>query len=359
MSTPIFQASAFRSGDPYFYTRNSNPNFEEVETLFCALDGAAGSVLYSAGMASISAVLSLLRPGEVLVVNRLIYGCSYRFIQDQCAHLGIDLHVVDLGDPGQLRSALDAHPRMIVLETPTNPFLKTLDIRAIASAFKARCPDALLVVDNTWATPLLQRPLEHGADIVVYSASKFFSGHSDLILGIACAASPTIVEQLRKFRFYAGAVPDPFAAWLLRRSLQTLELRLQRHIDNTRQIVRFLSSHAMVAEVMQPTVDGVQLRDYGGMIFLTLKDPGESAVGSFVAALQLFDRGTSLACVTSAVAIPYSGSHLSMTPEEKATIGLTPSLLRLSVGIESAADLIADLAQALEAVKARPGAGTP
>mgnify|MGYP001587376006 CR=1 FL=1 len=355
VATPIFQTAAFRSGDPYFYTRNSNPNFCEVEDIFTRLDGGSGSVLFASGMGAIDAVLGLLKHGDKIVVHSLIYGCSYRFFTEYCAHHGIALAYTDLSDPALRDAALDRNTKMVFFETPTNPFLRIVDIAEVVKAVKARSPEARVVVDNTWATPLFQNPLAWGADIAVYSCSKFFSGHSDIILGIATATDKTLVDALKKHRFYGGAVPDPFAAWLLRRSLQTLDVRMQRHVDNTRKVVEFLKAEPSVEEVYFPEIDGRQLRSYGGMIFLRLReDPDGTKADRFAGALRLFDRGTSMATVTSAVAIPYTGSHLSMTDEEKAKIGLKKSLVRLSIGIEASEDLIADIKSALLAALARP-----
>ncbi len=348
ISTPIFQTSAFRSGDPYFYTRNTNPNFQEVEDLFNRLDHGAGAVLYASGMGAIDAVLGLLQPGDKLLVHSLIYGCSYRFLSDHAERLKLRIEFLDLSDSKALAKVLDARTKMVFFETPTNPFLRTINIRQIASVAKKKNPACWVVVDNTWATPLFQNPLELGADVAVYSCSKFFSGHSDLILGVAIARDREVVESLRKKRFYSGAVPDPFAAWLLRRSLQTLDVRLQRHVENTRRVLKFLGGHPAVKSICFPDVDGKQLRDYGGMLFFNLADDPEGAKADrFAGALRLFDRGTSLASVGSAVAVPYTGSHLSMTEVEKARIGLDRSLIRLSIGIESGDDLIADINSAI------------
>ncbi|MEK7232858.1 MAG: aminotransferase class I/II-fold pyridoxal phosphate-dependent enzyme [Elusimicrobiota bacterium] len=348
--TPIFQTAAFRSGDPFFYTRSDNPNFREVEELFAFLDGGAGAVLFASGMAAVDAVLGLLKPGDRMAAHPLIYGCSYRLIVDHCARLGIRLDFADLSKTKALHSALHADTKIVFFETPTNPFLKSIDIRRLAEAVKVKSPRALVVADNTWATPLFQTPLALGADIALYSCSKFFSGHSDLILGAATAKDKAVLEMLRKRRFYSGAVPDPFAAWLLRRSLQTLEVRLRRQVENTRRILSFLKRHPAVREVFFPRVDGTQLKAYGGMLFLRLDgDPDGRKADALADALRLFDRGTALACVSSAVAIPYTGSHLSMTEAEKAGIGLDKSLVRLSIGLEAAEDLIADLKRALKA----------
>jgi cystathionine beta-lyase/cystathionine gamma-synthase len=351
VATPIFQASAFRSGDPYFYTRNANPNFQDVEELFTQLDRGAGAVLYSSGMAAIDAALEQLKPGQRLVVHRLIYGCSYRFLNDYSERLGIDVEFADLSDPAARAATLAKGADMVFFETPTNPFLHAVDVRKVVAEAKAARASCLVVVDNTWATPLFQRPLELGADLAVYSCSKFFSGHSDIIMGIAVANSEELVEKIKKRRFYGGSVPDPFAAWLLRRSMQTLGVRMRAHVENTEAVSQFVGARPEVAKMYLPEVDGQQLQGYGGMLFFQMKDDasGDKA-DRFAAALKLFDRGTPLATVTSAVAIPYTGSHLSMTDEEKAGIGLGKDLVRLSLGIEAATDLVADLKQAFEAL---------
>jgi len=351
VATPIYQSAAFRTGDPYFYTRNSNPNFQDVEELLCMLDGGEGAVLFSSGMGAIDSALGLLKPGDKLVVHHLIYGCSYRFLHDHCERSGIDAVFTDLSDPAKRDAALDGKTRMVFFETPTNPFLKTVGVAAVAQAAKAKSPKALIVVDNTWATPMFQNPLSLGADIAVYSCSKFFAGHSDLILGAAVASTAALAEELKKRRFYAGGVPDPFAAWLLRRSLQTLDLRLKKHSENYEKAAALLKARPEVAEIFLADVDGEQLKGYGGMLFFRFKDdPDGAKAEKFASGLELFDLGTPLATVTSAVAIPFTGSHLSMTGEEKAAIGLDKSLVRLSMGIESADDLLADLEQAIHSL---------
>ena len=347
VSTPIFQTSAFRSGDPYFYTRKSNPNFEEVEAILALLEGGGHALLLSSGMAAISSILSLLRPGDVLLVNQLIYGCSFRFFTDYGKDHGITVRFADLTDLTSAVAAITSDTAMVFFETPTNPFLKTVRIADIASILHSANPAGLVVVDNTWATPLFQKPLQLGADICVYSGSKFFSGHSDLILGAVTSRRDDVAEKLEKQRFYAGAVPDPFAAWLLRRSLQTLGIRMERHQRSTERIAHFLTEHERIAQVFLPTVDGKQLRAYGGLLFARLAVPTYNDVRSFMETLTLFDQGTPMASVASAVACPYYGSHLSMTPEEKAAVGLDEYLFRLSIGIEETDDLIADLGKAL------------
>jgi len=359
IATPLFQTGAFESGDPYFYTRASNPNFEDVEELFTRMDGGAiGSVLLSSGMATIAGVLSSLKTGDRVVANTLLYGCSVRFLKDYCASRGIRLDFVDLSCESSRAAGLaSSQPNLVFVETPTNPFLRSIPISALAAEAKSYVPNCQIVVDNTWATPLFQRPLELGADVAIYSCSKFFSGHSDLILGVASCREADALESFKRQRFYHGAVPDPFAAWLLRRSMQTLELRMEKHMSSTSQVVDFLESesHHHVEEVFMPHVDGEQLSGYGGLLFFKMKnDEDGSKADRFADALSLFDRGTPMATVRSAVAIPYTGSHASMTPDEKEQIGLGKDIVRLSVGIENPSDLILDLRRAFGIIQSKP-----
>jgi len=304
-------------------------------------------------MAAISAVLHLLRPGDKIIVNELIYGCSYRFISDYCTQFGIQVVFCDLSDPLQVENAVDNCTAMIFFETPTNPFLKSIDIKCIVEKLRSARGGGIVVVDNTWATSLFQRPLLHGADVVLYSNSKFFSGHSDIITGTAVTRNTELATRLESHRFYAGSQPDPFAAWLLRRSLQTLAVRMNRHVETTSKVAQYLREHSRVEKVYLPRVDGVQLTSYGGLLFVRFGFQDLESVASFVDNLSLFDLGTAMASVSSAVARPYFGSHLSMSPEEKARVGLDESLVRLSLGLEDADDLIEDLGRAIAFAVAR------
>lgn len=341
VSTPIFHTSAFRAGDPYFYTRKGNPNFSEVEDIVKELDKAAFATMYGSGMAAIASVLNLLESGSKLIVNKLIYGCSYRFLSDACKRRGISLIYCDLTLP-ENHQLLDASTDMVLFETPTNPFLQTVNIGTIVDRLKKNNPNGLVVVDNTWATPLFQNPLALGADIAVYSGSKFFGGHSDVICGFAVTNTQETAESLEKHRFYEGAVPDPFSAWLVRRSFQTFSLRMERHVVNTAIVSEFVKSHTLIDKIYLPTVDGNQLRNYGGLFFAKTKMSYQQ-FKTVTSSLKLFDFGTPMASVTSAIACPYHGSHLSMTAEEKTDIGLDESIIRFSVGLEDPQDLIEDL----------------
>ncbi len=347
--TPLYQASAFQTGSPYFYTRKDNPNIAEFEGIVAGLEGCRHGIAVTTGMTAIHQVLDLLRAGDGLVFNRDIYGCSHRLFQRFAEARGVRVSALDLSVPEQL-ARIPAGTRLVIFETPTNPFLKTIDIAAVAKAARAADPRALVVVDNTWATPLFQNPLAHGADLVVHSATKYFGGHSDVMGGIICCDRDDLHGQLRDARFYAGAILDPHSAWLLCRSMKTFGLRMREHERVTARLAAFLGTIPQVARVHLPTIDGHQLRGYGGILFFALAPAVAGRYRDFAAALRLFDTGTGMACVTSMVAQPYNGSHASMTPDEKSAIGLDQGLVRLCFGFEDPADLEADLARAFTAI---------
>ena len=347
VATPLFQSAAFHADSPYFYSRKDNPNVAELESAVALLEGAKHGVAASTGMAAISLATSVLKAGDVLVVHPLLYGCSFRQMQRLAKQRGV---IVEVRDLAAKSLSLAPGTRMVFFETPTNPFLRSVDIRRVAIAAKRANRDALVVVDNTWATPLFQKPLEHGADLSIHSATKFISGHGDVMGGLVLTDRDDLRDLLREERFYAGAVMDPHAAWLLRRSLQTLPLRMKAHAETTVRMAKFLESQPAVARVDLPSIDGHQLTGYGGILFFELR---EDRYLEFRDALSLFDTGTGMACVTSTVAQPWSGSHASMTDAEKKAIGLSTRLVRLCFGMEDEDDLREDLAKAFAAVAVR------
>lgn len=347
--TPLYQNSAFEAGSSFFYTRKNNPNIEEYEEVVRTLECAKHAVAVTTGMAALRVTLDLLRPGETVVMNTDLYGCSFKLIQRTVQHYGMKLVVLDLSTPEAL-DKIPAETRMVLFETPTNPWLKVIDIRRVADLVKSRNPEALIVVDNTWATPLHQHPLEFGADISLHSATKYFSGHSDVMGGILLTERTDLAEAFRASRFYSGFVLDPHSAWLLRRSLQTMPLRLERHRQSTDAMREFLPTLPQVVKVYYPEVDGKQLRAYGGIVFFDLRPDLIPHYPNLLKSLRLFSTGTGMACVTSMIAQPYSGSHASMTDAEKAAMGLGPGLVRLCFGLEEVADLQADLRRALSEI---------
>jgi len=347
--TPLYHASGFGAGSPFFYTRKSNPNVVELEEALRTLEGAGHGVAVATGMAAIRVCLEQLRPGESMVVNRLIYGCSFRLFHRFCERFGVELIVRDLTSPEGVEQ-IPPSARLIFFETPTNPFLKTIDIARVVRAVRSRSRESLIVVDNKWATPLYQRPLEFGADVSLHSATKYLSGHSDVMGGILLTDRADLAEAFRAERFYAGAILDPHAAWLLRRSMQTLEVRLERQARTTREMRAFLADLPQVTRVYYPDIDGRQLTGYGGILFVELRADLADRVDALVSALDGFGDGTAMACVTSTVAQPYTGSHASMTAEEKQSIGLSPALVRLCFGLEHVDDLKRAVASGLAAI---------
>jgi len=347
--TPLFQTSGFEAGSPYFYTRKNNPNVAEFEQALEALEGCAHAIGVTTGMTAISLVLSLLKPGDRLVLNSHIYGCSYRLVHRTVEQYNLELVVLDLSREENLELLPEA--RMVLFETPTNPFLKTVDIRRVSERAKGLNPDCLVVVDNTWATPYFQQPLKHGADISLHSATKFLSGHADVMGGILLTDRSALAESLADARFYAGAILDPHSAWLLRRSLQTLGLRMEAHQAMTNQLVAFLAACPQVRRVFTACLDNDQISGYGGILFFELESSLVVHYPAFAAHLEFFGTGTSMACVTSMVAQPYSGSHASMSHDEKSEMGLGPELIRLCFGFEDLSDLRDDLTRAFSHIQ--------
>ncbi len=345
--TPVFQNSAFLTGSPFFYARKNNPNCEELETVFRGLEGCQYATVTNSGMAAISLALRQLKPHDHVILNELVYGCTYRYFVDFCTHYKISLDIVDLTKPSW-KEKLNSRTRMVFFETPTNPLLKTLNIAEISAATKAINPRALVCVDNTWATAFFQKPLNLGADIAIASATKFYAGHSDCMAGVITTNEKSLGEELARQRFYMGCHLDPHSAWLIRRSMQTFVLRMREHERVLKQMTVFLQDQAEIEKVYLPEVNKNQLTGYGCILFIELRPEFESKIESFMKSLQLFDRGTSMAAVVSSVAHPFSGSHASMTAEEKLRVGIKNTLLRLCFGFESEEDLKADLRQALD-----------
>jgi cystathionine gamma-lyase / homocysteine desulfhydrase len=347
--TPIYQASAFESGSSFFYTRKNNPNVEEVETVVATLEDAAFCVGTASGMAAIAIALNLITKPGTLVVNSDVYGCSLKALQKFARRAALQLVVLDLSEEDGLRQ-IPADTRMILFETPTNPFLKHIDIVAVVQAARAVGDDVLVVVDNTWATGLFQQPLRLGADISLHSATKYLSGHSDVMGGFALTDRPELHRELQDQRFYFGAIMEPFSAWLLRRSMQTFALRMTAHQVTALAMTEFLRAQPQVRQVYYPRVDGRQLTGYGTLLFFELADHVRDRYRDFAAALTLFSTGTGMACVTSMVAQPFTGSHASLTDAEKRAMRIDEGLVRLSFGLENVDDLRADLEAAFRAL---------
>ncbi len=343
--TPVYQTSAFEADSPYFYTRKNNPNVAELEKVLQVLENAEHAVAVTCGMSAIFMTLEILRPGDTLVVNPFIYGCSYKLLQRISERRQFKLVDLDFSEESNIEK-IPAETKMVFFETPTNPFLKTVDIAKVSKFVKGNNPDAVIVVDNTWATPLFQHPLELGADVSLHSGTKYFSGHSDVMNGVLMTDRQDLADEFRETRFYGGLLLSPENAWLTRRSLQTLNIRLKQQQSVCAEMRDFLKQQPQIEKVFYPEVDGKQLKGYAGILFFELKKP--DGYLKFRQELKLFSTGTGMACVTSMVAQPWSGSHASMTDEEKRQINIGENLVRLSFGLEEPEDLKNDLLGALQ-----------
>ena len=334
----------------YEYSRSGNPTRTAYETAFASLEGARHGLAFSSGLAAEDNVLRLLAPGGRVLLGNDAYGGTYRLIAKVHAPAGITWSAVDLLDVGALDEQWPADTAMVWLETPTNPLLRCVDIEAVAAV--AHGHGALVVVDNTFATPYLQQPLALGADIVVHSATKYLGGHSDVVGGALAVEDDTLAERLRFTQNAAGAVPSPFDCYLALRGMKTLALRMERHCQNARAVVDVLVGHPAVETVLYPQLPdhpghaaaARQMRDFGGMVSFTMRG-GEAAALTVVGRTKLFALAESLGAVESLIEHPARMTHASATGSP---LEVPASLVRLSVGLESAADLVADLTDALE-----------
>jgi cystathionine gamma-synthase len=358
VAVPIYQTSLFVQDDVerdrgWFYSRTGNPTRAALERCIRSLEGATHGFCYASGLAAEDAVLRLLRPGDHLVVSRDLYGGTYRLLRRVWEDGGLSFTPADLSDPAAVDAAWRSETRMVWVESPTNPRLQIVDIAALAEVARRR--GAWTVVDNTLASPYLQRPLGLGADVVVHSTTKYLGGHSDVLGGFAGTSDDALAERLGLLQMAAGAVPGPIDTFLILRGVKTLAVRMERHCANAAAVAEFLAGHPAVSEVLYPGLSGHpghdlaarQMSGFGGMVSFTLAG-GEAAARKVCAATRLFALGGSLGGVESLISYPPTMSHFSMQGTELAA---DPALVRLSVGIEAAADLIADLDQALASLR--------
>jgi cystathionine beta-lyase/cystathionine gamma-synthase len=351
--TPIYQSSTYVQAAPgqhqgYEYSRTGNPTRTALEALMAELEGGAYGLAFASGMAAIDAVMRLFEPGDHTIVGNDVYGGTFRLFDKVLARYGLEFSYVDVADLSAVQAALRPNSRLIWLETPTNPMLRLADIAAIADS----APDGVWVcVDNTFASPYLQQPLNLGADLVVHSTTKYLGGHSDVIGGAIVLNDEAAYRRLKFLQNAVGAVPGPTDCWLTLRGVKTLHLRMQRHSENALQIARFLLDHPAIAEVYYPGLESHpqhelakrQMRDFGGMVSVIVKG-GEAAARRFVSQTRLFALAESLGGVESLIEHPYSMTHASTADS---SLAVNPGLVRLSVGVEHVDDLIADLQAAL------------
>lgn len=359
--TPIFQTSTYAQTSPgvnkgYEYSRASNPTRTALENAFAALENGTHGFAFSSGLAAIDCVLRTLNPGDEVIAGDDIYGGSYRMFTRLFQKYGLKFQFVDMNEIANVVDAISENTKLIWIETPTNPLMKIADIEEITKAVKAKKSAILVAVDNTFATPYLQRPLDLGADIVMHSATKYLGGHSDLVMGALMVNDAQLAEQIHFIQFAAGAIAGPMDSFLALRGIKTLHLRMQRHCENGKAVAKYLSEHPKVVEVFYPGLENhpnheiakKQMDDFGGMVSFRLKDESKQAALSFLENTNIFMLAESLGGVESLVSHPVTMTHASIPEEERLKIGITNSLIRLSVGIEDIDDLLADLEQALE-----------
>ncbi len=353
---PIFQVSTFVQEAPgehkgFDYSRARNPTRDALETALADLEGAKHALAFASGLAAEQAIIQIFPPTSKALVCDDVYGGTGRLFRTLFAKYGFEFHFLDMSDLALLEKEADEKTALIWIETPTNPTLKIIDIAAVAAI--AKKVSACLVVDNTFASPIFQQPLALGADIVIHSTTKYIGGHSDLIGGAVMTSNPELFQQLQYVQFAAGAVPAPFECFLLLRSIKTLAIRMQQHEKNVREVVKFLCAHPKVEQVFFPGLEShpnhaiarKQMTGYSGMVSFTLRGDYE-AVKRFLSRLQIIKLAESLGGVESLINHPERMTHASVPPALREKLGIGPSLLRLSVGIEAAADLVEDLRQA-------------
>jgi len=361
VSVPIYQTSTFVQEAPginkgYDYARTSNPTRSVLEQVLAQLENGHTGVAFSSGLSAIDAVIKLLKSGDEIVAVDDIYGGTFRLFTRIYEKFGIRVTYVDATEPENIFNAISSRTKLIWIETPTNPTLKVADIKAIAAIAKAS--NCLLCVDNTFATPILQQPLDLGADIVVHSATKYLGGHSDLIAGCVVTKDKTLGEEIKFIQNACGAILSPFDSWLLIRGIETLPLRIRQHCATALQVAEWLQQHPAVDKVYYPgltnhpnhNIAKRQSSGFGGVISFSLKNDTEAAAISFVTATRLFKLAESLGGIKSLLSHPAGMTHKSIPPEKRRAAGVRDSLIRLSVGLEEAVDLINDLAQAFSVV---------
>lgn len=352
--TPIYQTSTFVQSAPgehkgYDYSRSGNPTRAALEALIAALEGGRYGLAFASGLAAIDTIMRLLNPGDHVIVGNDVYGGTYRLFERVLARYGIQFSWVDLSNPDTLDATITPHTRMLWLETPTNPLMTLADIALLADKAHAR-GNILVAVDNTFASPAIQKPLQLGADIVMHSSTKYLGGHSDVVGGVLALNDEAVYEQLKFLQNAAGAVPGPMDCFLVMRGIKTLGIRMERHSSNALKIAQFLEDHPKVKQVLYPGLESHpqyqlaqrQMRDSGGMISIIMHTP--EAGERFVTRTKLFALAESLGGVESLIEHPYSMTHASTAASP---IAVPSALVRLSVGIENIEDLLEDVARAL------------
>ncbi|NVK07424.1 MAG: cystathionine gamma-synthase [Tenacibaculum sp.] len=357
---PIFQTSTYAQSSlgvnkGYAYSRSANPTRTALENAFASLENGTHGFAFSSGLSAIDCVLRTLNPGDEVITGDDIYGGTYRMFTNMFEKYGLKFQYVDMNEVANVVNAISEKTKLIWIETPTNPLMKIADIEEITKAVKNKKPAIVVAVDNTFATPYLQRPLDLGVDIVMHSATKYLGGHSDLVMGALMTKNAELAEQLHFIQFAAGAIAGPMDSFLALRGVKTLHLRMQRHCENGKAVAKYLSEHPKVREVFYPGLEShpnheiakKQMDDFGGMVSFRLKDESKQAALTFLENTKIFTLAESLGGVESLVSHPVTMTHASIPEADRLKIGITDSLIRLSVGVEDIDDLLADLEQAL------------
>ncbi len=357
--TPIVLSSTFAQKSPgvhsgFEYARTDNPTRHTLEACLAALEGGTQAVAFGSGCAALTTLLMTLRPGDHVVASDDVYGGSFRILDKVMKPFGIETSWVDMTDVANIDAAITDATKLVWVETPTNPMLKVVDIAAVVACVRAKSKSILIGVDNTFATPVLQRPLELGADLVVHSLTKYLNGHSDVVGGVAISSNEALIEQLRFLQNATGPILSPFDSFMVLRGLKTLEVRIERHCQSALAIATWLEGQKGVARVLYPGLESHpqhalaarQMSGFGGMISVTLEG-GLPAARSFLEKTQLFTLAESLGGVESLIEHPAIMTHGSVPEATREALGITGGLVRLSVGLESVDDLKSDIAAAL------------
>jgi len=356
--TPIYQTSTYvqdgvGNHKGYEYSRTLNPTRHALEKNIAAIENGKHGACFGSGLAAIDCVIKMLNPGDEIISTNDLYGGSYRIFNTIFAKYGLVFHFVDMQDPAAVAALVNENTKLIWVETPTNPMMNIIDIKAMSAI--AKKAGAMLCVDNTFATPYLQNPLDLGADMVMHSVTKYLGGHSDVVMGALVCNDETIAAEMYRIQNSSGAVTAPMDSFLVLRGIKTLHLRMQRHCENGEKIAQYLTTHPAVDKVYWPgfethpnhQVAKEQMRGFGGMISFTLKGNQLQDALNLVKKVEIFALAESLGGVESLIGHPATMTHASIPKEVREKSGVVDSLIRLSVGIEDADDLIADLKQAL------------
>ena len=355
---PIYQTSTYAQSSPgdhkgFEYSRTHNPTRSALERSIASIENGQHGLTYASGLAAMDAVMKLFSPGDEIISTNDLYGGSYRLFTKIFENYGLKFHFVDMQDPNHVAKYVNENTKLIWVETPTNPMMNIIDIKGMAALAKLK--NVLLAVDNTFASPYLQQPLDLGADIVMHSATKFIAGHSDVVLGLLVINDDELQEKLAFIQNASGAIPGPMDSFLTLRGIKTLHVRMQRHSENGAAIANYLNQHSKIEKVYWPgfefhpnhQIAKDQMNDFGGMISFVPKGGDLATAIKIVEKMEVFTLAESLGGVESLAGHPASMTHASIPKEEREKSGVVDGLIRLSVGIEDAQDLIEDLEQAI------------